>query len=198
MRTLLALLPVAAIALATACAAPARACSALPRVANGQADASAALADCLKLTPAGGRLELQPGLYRLERPLRITRPVTIVTAGSAAGSPACRQAQARCATLLIYPRRAPAAGEMPVVLGPGWCGVLLHEAVGHGLEGDFNRKGTSAFSGRIGQTVAAPGVTVIDEGAIFEGQSRMVEAAADPASAGQPLVRRHEPQRVGG
>ncbi|HVL78166.1 MAG TPA: metalloprotease TldD [Sphingomicrobium sp.] len=58
------------------------------------------------------------------------------------------------------------AGEMPVVLGPGWPGVLLHEAVGHGLEGDFNRKGTSAFSGRIGERVAAPGVTVIDEGAI--------------------------------
>ena len=58
------------------------------------------------------------------------------------------------------------AGEMSVVLGNGWCGVLLHEAVGHGLEGDFNRKGTSAFSGRIGERVAAPGVTVIDEGAI--------------------------------
>jgi len=58
------------------------------------------------------------------------------------------------------------AGEMPVVLGPGWPGVLLHEAVGHGLEGDFNRKGTSAFSGRIGQRVAAPGVTVIDDGAM--------------------------------
>ena len=58
------------------------------------------------------------------------------------------------------------SGEMPVVLGPGWCGVLLHEAVGHGLEGDFNRKGTSAFSGRMGQRVAAPGVTVVDEGAI--------------------------------
>ena len=57
---------------------------------------------------------------------------------------------------------------MTVVLGPGWPGVLLHEAVGHGLEGDFNRKGTSAFSGRIGQRVAAPGVTVIDEGAIGE------------------------------
>ena len=56
------------------------------------------------------------------------------------------------------------AGEMDVVLGPGWNGVLLHEAVGHGLEGDFNRKGTSAFSGRIGQRVAAPGVTVIDDG----------------------------------
>ena len=58
------------------------------------------------------------------------------------------------------------AGEMPVVLGPGWCGVLLHEAVGHGLEGDFNRKGTSAFSGRIGDRVAAPGVTVVDDGSI--------------------------------
>ena len=58
------------------------------------------------------------------------------------------------------------AGEMQVVLGPGWPGVLLHEAVGHGLEGDFNRKGTSAFSGRIGERVAAPGVTVVDDGAI--------------------------------
>ena len=57
------------------------------------------------------------------------------------------------------------AGEMDVVLGPGWNGVLLHEAVGHGLEGDFNRKGLSAFSGRIGERVAAPGVTVIDDGA---------------------------------
>ena len=58
------------------------------------------------------------------------------------------------------------AGEMDVVLGPGWNGILLHEAVGHGLEGDFNRKGTSAFSGRIGERVAAPGVTVFDDGAI--------------------------------
>jgi TldD protein len=58
------------------------------------------------------------------------------------------------------------AGTMTVVLGPGWPGVLLHEAVGHGLEGDFNRKGSSAFSGRIGERVAAPGVTVIDDGTI--------------------------------
>ena len=58
------------------------------------------------------------------------------------------------------------AGEMDVVLGPGWNGVLLHEAVGHGLEGDFNRKGTSAFSGRIGERVAAPGVTIFDDGSI--------------------------------
>jgi len=60
------------------------------------------------------------------------------------------------------------AGEMDVVLGPGWNGVLLHEAVGHGLEGDFNRKGTSAFSGRIGERVAAPGVTVFDDGSIVD------------------------------
>lgn len=58
------------------------------------------------------------------------------------------------------------AGTMPVVLGPGWPGVLLHEAVGHGLEGDFNRKGLSAFSGLIGEQVAAKGVTVIDDGTI--------------------------------
>jgi TldD protein len=58
------------------------------------------------------------------------------------------------------------AGTMIVVLGPGWPGVLLHEAVGHGLEGDFNRKGTSAFSGRIGQRVAAPECTVVDDGTL--------------------------------
>lgn len=64
-------------------------------------------------------------------------------------------------------RPAP-AGQMTVVLGPGWPGVLLHEAIGHGLEGDFNRKGTSAFSGKIGQRVAAPGVTVVDDGVMEE------------------------------
>ncbi len=58
------------------------------------------------------------------------------------------------------------AGEMPVMLGPGWCGVLLHEAVGHGLEGDFNRKGTSAFAGLMGKQVASKGVTVVDDGTI--------------------------------
>jgi TldD protein len=62
-------------------------------------------------------------------------------------------------------RPAP-AGTMTVVLGPGWPGILLHEAIGHGLEGDFNRKGTSAFSGRVGQRVAAKGVTVVDDGTI--------------------------------
>lgn len=58
------------------------------------------------------------------------------------------------------------AGEFPVLLAPGWPGVILHEAIGHGLEGDFNRKGTSAFSGRIGERVAAPGVTIVDDGSI--------------------------------
>ena len=60
------------------------------------------------------------------------------------------------------------AGETSVLLGPGWPGILLHEAVGHGLEGDFNRKGTSAFAGRIGERVAAPGVTVIDDGSMAD------------------------------
>jgi TldD protein len=64
-------------------------------------------------------------------------------------------------------RDAP-AGTMTVVLGHGWPGILLHEAIGHGLEGDFNRKGTSAFSGRIGQRVGARGVTVVDDGTIAD------------------------------
>jgi TldD protein len=58
------------------------------------------------------------------------------------------------------------AGEMTVVLGPGWPGILLHEAIGHGLEGDFNRKGSSAFAGRVGERVAAAGVTVVDDGTL--------------------------------
>lgn len=61
------------------------------------------------------------------------------------------------------------AGEMTVLVGPGWPGVLLHEAVGHGLEGDFNRKGTSAFSGKMGERVASPGVTVVDDGTLGNG-----------------------------
>ncbi len=71
----------------------------------------------------------------------------------------------RQALVNLQSRPAP-AGEMPVVLGAGWCGVLLHEAVGHGLEGDFNRKKTSAFSGLIGEQVAAEGVTVVDDGTL--------------------------------
>ena len=70
------------------------------------------------------------------------------------------------AALTNLESRAAKAGEMSVVLGSGWPGVLLHEAIGHGLEGDFNRKGSSAFSGRVGQRVAAKGVTVLDDGTL--------------------------------
>jgi TldD protein len=73
---------------------------------------------------------------------------------------ACRQAGVNMESI------AAPAGEMAVVLGPGWPGILLHEAIGHGLEGDFNRKGTSAFSGLIGKQVAAKGVTVVDDGTL--------------------------------
>ncbi len=73
---------------------------------------------------------------------------------------ALRQAQVNLESI------AAPAGQMDVVLGPGWPGVLLHEAIGHGLEGDFIRKGTSAFSGKLGERVAAPGVTVVDDGTL--------------------------------
>jgi TldD protein len=76
--------------------------------------------------------------------------------------------QAVNAALTNLEGRPAPAGEMAVVLGPGWPGVLLHEAIGHGLEGDFNRKGSSAFSGRIGQRVAAKGVTVLDDGTLAD------------------------------
>jgi TldD protein len=72
--------------------------------------------------------------------------------------------QAVSQALVNLDARPAPAGTMTVVLGPGWPGVLLHEAIGHGLEGDFNRKGSSAFSGRLGQRVASPGVTVVDDG----------------------------------
>jgi TldD protein len=74
------------------------------------------------------------------------------------------------------------AGRMTVVLGCGWPGILLHEAVGHGLEGDFNRKGSSAFSGRIGQRVAAKGVTVIDDGTIADRRGSLnIDDEGNPA-----------------
>ncbi len=73
----------------------------------------------------------------------------------------------RIATLNLEAQSCP-AGSMDVVLGPGWPGILLHEAIGHGLEGDFNRKKTSAFSDRLGQRVAAAGVTVVDDGTLPE------------------------------
>jgi len=71
----------------------------------------------------------------------------------------------RQAIVQLEAQAAP-AGSMPIVLGPGWPGILLHEAVGHGLEGDFNRKGTSAFSGKVGQKVASPLCTIVDDGTL--------------------------------
>ena len=94
----------------------------------------------------GGRYTLKELVDR-ERPLEL-------------GREAVRQA------LVNLDAIAAPAGPMTVVLGPGWPGVLLHEAIGHGLEGDFNRKGTSAFTNRIGERVAAPGCTVVDDGAL--------------------------------
>ena len=88
----------------------------------------------------------------------------------------------RQALVNLEARPAP-AGVMSVVLGPGWPGILLHEAIGHGLEGDFNRKGTSAFSGRIGERVAAPGVTVIDDGTIPDRRGSLsVDDEGNPTS----------------
>jgi TldD protein len=95
---------------------------------------------------AGGRYTLAE-LVSQDRPLELARE-------------AVRQALVNLEAV-----NAP-AGTMTVVLGPGWPGILLHEAIGHGLEGDFNRKGTSAFSGRIGQRVASRGCTVVDDGTL--------------------------------
>jgi TldD protein len=82
----------------------------------------------------------------------------------------------------LVARPAP-AGVMTVVLGPGWPGILLHEAVGHGLEGDFNRKGSSAFSGRIGQRVASKGVTVVDDGTLPDRRGSLnVDDEGNPTS----------------
>jgi TldD protein len=79
----------------------------------------------------------------------------------------CVREALRQSLVALEAKPAP-AGEMDVVLGPGWPGVMLHEAVGHGLEGDFNRKGTSAFAGLMGQRIASKGVTVVDDGTIPE------------------------------
>ncbi len=84
----------------------------------------------------------------------------------AGGKPEAWAREALRQALVNLEAIAAPAGVMPVVLGSGWPGVLLHEAVGHGLEGDFNRKGTSTYAGRIGQRVAAPGVPIVDDGTL--------------------------------
>jgi TldD protein len=89
----------------------------------------------------------------------------------------------RQALVNLEARPAPGRPDV-VVLGPGWPGILLHEAIGHGLEGDFNRKGTSAFSGAIGERVAAPGVTVIDDGTIPDRRGSLsIDDEGNPARA---------------
>ena len=80
------------------------------------------------------------------------------------------------------------AGSLPVVMGPGWSGVLLHEAVGHGLEGDFNRKGSSAFSGRIGQKVASSLVSVVDDGTLAERRGSLTRDDEGTPTACTPLI----------
>ncbi|MDX8408874.1 MAG: metalloprotease TldD [Mariprofundales bacterium] len=96
----------------------------------------------------GGRFSLQR-LLKGDEPQRLVREAV------------------RLATLNLDAHEAP-AGTMPVVLGPGWPGILLHEAIGHGLEGDFNRKGSSVFADKLGKRVAARGITVVDDGTIAE------------------------------
>ncbi|MGX0974853.1 TldD protein [Roseovarius sp. MBR-51] len=149
-----------------------------PRVVQVTASIAASLQEVVILRPDGTEVS-------------DTRPMTRVNVsviveqngrrenGSAGGGgrvgldglldPADWQAKIREAlrVALVNLRAEPApAGMMDVVLGPGWPGILLHEAIGHGLEGDFNRKGSSAFAGLMGQRIAAPGVTVLDDGTI--------------------------------
>jgi TldD protein len=103
-------------------------------------------------------------------------------------------AQAVGQALLNLDARDAPAGTMTVVLGHGWPGILLHEAIGHGLEGDFNRKGTSAFSGRVGQRVAAPGITVIDDGTIDRAARLAQCRRRRPSDAAQRADRGWHPQ----
>ena len=91
----------------------------------------------------------------------------------------------RQAIVQLEAQAAP-AGTMPIVLGPGWPGILLHEAVGHGLEGDFNRKGTSAFSGKVGQKVASPLCTIVDDGTLADRRGSL--SVDDEGTPGQYSV----------
>ncbi|WP_304617763.1 metalloprotease TldD [Paracoccus sp. (in: a-proteobacteria)] len=149
-----------------------------PRVVQVTASIASALQEVVILRPEGG-------LVRDIRPMTRLNVAVIVEnndrreSGSAGGGgrvsltglmePAHWRAQVdealRIALVNLRSVAAP-AGVMDVVLGPGWPGILLHEAVGHGLEGDFNRKKASAFAGLLGQRVAAPGVTVVDDGTL--------------------------------
>jgi len=148
------------------------------RVVQVTASLAAALQEVEILRPEGGRLTDTRPMVRLNVSVIVERDGRRES-GSAGGggriglagliAPAHWQAVAaealRIALVNLEAVPAP-AGVMDVVLGPGWPGILLHEAVGHGLEGDFNRKRSSAFAGLMGQRVAAPGVTVVDDGTL--------------------------------
>ena len=108
-----------------------------------------------------------------------------------------RRSTRRCARRWSISSSVPApAGEMTVVLGPGWPGVMLHEAVGHGLEGDFNRKKTSAFAGLMGQRVASPGVTVVDDGTIADRRGSLTIDDEGTPTALHRADRGRHPQRL--
>ncbi|WP_273689778.1 metalloprotease TldD [Ketogulonicigenium vulgare] len=147
-----------------------------PRVVQVSASVSAGLQQVVILRPEGGEYTDFRPLSRLNISVTVERDGRRETGGTGAGGrfgleglmdpkhwqTAAREAL-RIATVNLDAVPAP-AGVMDVVLGPGWPGILLHEAIGHGLEGDFNRKGSSAFAGLMGQRIAAPGVTVLDDG----------------------------------
>ena len=149
-----------------------------PRVVQCTASVSASIQEVAILRPDGTLVTDTRPMVRLNVSVIVEENGHRET-GSAGGggrtgpegilSPENWQAKARealrVAAVNLEARPAP-AGVMDVVLGPGWPGILLHEAIGHGLEGDFNRKGTSAFAGLMGKRIAAPGVTVLDDGTI--------------------------------
>ncbi|THD82215.1 metalloprotease TldD [Aliigemmobacter aestuarii] len=149
-----------------------------PRVVQVSATLSAGLQEVEILRPEGLRLADVRPMARLNVSVIVEQDGRRESGGHGGGGrfglaalmePAFWQDAAREAlrVALVNLQAVPApAGVMDVVLGPGWPGILLHEAIGHGLEGDFNRKQTSAFAGLMGQRIAAPGVTVLDDGTI--------------------------------
>jgi TldD protein len=149
-----------------------------PRVVQVSAALSAGLQEVEILRPEGLRLSDVRPMARMNVSVIVEQDGRREQGGTGGGgrfglarllAPAFWQAQVREALriALVNLDAVPApAGMMDVVLGPGWPGILLHEAIGHGLEGDFNRKGTSAFAGLMGQQIAARGVTVLDDGTI--------------------------------
>lgn len=149
-----------------------------PRVVQVSATLSAGLQEVEILRPEGLRFSDVRPMARLNISVIVEQGGRRESGGHGGGGrfglaglmePAFWQAAAREALriALVNLDAVPApAGMMDILLGPGWPGILLHEAIGHGLEGDFNRKGTSAFSGLMGQRIAAPGVTVLDDGTI--------------------------------